>query len=103
MTLTEAQSLIDEYDIRYILAQFVDIHGVAKTKSVPAHCLENVIEDGAGFAGFAVWGLGMEPHGPDFMARGDLDTLTPVLGERQNGQNKSPVASLLTMDLLRYG
>lgn len=78
MTLTEAQSLIDEYDIRYILAQFVDIHGVAKTKSVPAHCLENVIEDGAGFAGFAVWGLGMEPHGPDFMARGDLDTLTPV-------------------------
>ena len=24
---------------------------------------------GVGFAGFAVWGLGMQPHDPDFMAR----------------------------------
>ncbi|MCK5771335.1 type III glutamate--ammonia ligase [Algiphilus sp.] len=72
------ESLIAEHEIRFVLAQFVDIHGVAKTKSVPAHCLMDVVEEGAGFAGFAVWGLGMGPHGPDFMARGDLDTLTPV-------------------------
>jgi glutamine synthetase len=37
-----------------------------------------VAEEGAGFAGFAISGMGMEPHGPDFMARGDLSTLTPV-------------------------
>ncbi|WP_077530961.1 type III glutamate--ammonia ligase [Vreelandella utahensis] len=74
----DAETLLAENDIHYVLAQFVDIHGVAKTKSVPANCLMNVVEDGAGFAGFAVWGLGIEPHGPDFMARGDLDTLTPI-------------------------
>ncbi len=74
----DAQSLLKDNDVRFVLAQFVDIHGVAKTKSVPAHCLENVITDGAGFAGFAVSGLGMEPHESDFMARGDLNTLTLV-------------------------
>lgn len=78
MTPTQAEHLIERHDIRYILAQFVDIHGVAKTKSVPADCLNTVLEEGAGFAGFAVWGMGMQPHGPDFMAKGDLDTLTPV-------------------------
>lgn len=74
----DIEKFISENDIKYILAQFVDIHGVAKTKSVPAHCLMDVVNSGAGFAGFAVWGLGMEPHGPDFMARGDLDSLSIV-------------------------
>ena len=74
----DVDKLIKENNIKYILAQFVDIHGVAKTKSVPAHYLNDVVEKGAGFAGFAVWGLGMEPHGPDFLARGDLDTLSIV-------------------------
>ncbi|PPC79171.1 type III glutamate--ammonia ligase [Pokkaliibacter plantistimulans] len=74
----ETQQIIDKHGIRYVLAQFVDIHGAAKTKSVPINGLEAVAETGAGFAGFAVWGLGMEPHGPDYMARGDLSSLTPV-------------------------
>jgi glutamine synthetase len=75
---TDIDKFISDNKIKYILAQFVDIHGVAKTKSVPAHCLTDVVEKGAGFAGFAVWGLGMEPHGPDFLARGDLKTLSIV-------------------------
>ena len=75
---TEHEKFLSDNGIKYILAQFVDIHGVAKTKSVPAHCLDEVVESGAGFAGFAVWGMGMEPHGPDFMARGDLNTLSVV-------------------------
>lgn len=78
MLPAETQKLIDQHGIKYVLAQFVDIHGSAKTKSVPVSGLEAVAEDGAGFAGFALWGMGMEPHGPDFMAVGDLSTLTPV-------------------------
>lgn len=78
MTPSEMKHFIDSNNIKYVLAQFVDIHGVAKTKSVPASCLGSIVETGAGFAGFAVWGMGMEPHGPDFMARGDIATLTKV-------------------------
>jgi glutamine synthetase len=74
----DVDKFLTDNSIKYILAQFVDIHGVAKTKSVPVNCLNDVVENGAGFAGFAVWGLGMEPHGPDFLARGDIDTLSIV-------------------------
>lgn len=78
MTPEASKKFLEDNNVRYLLAQFVDIHGCAKTKSVPASCLQDVVEKGAGFAGFAVCGLGMEPHGPDFMARGDLSTLSLV-------------------------
>lgn len=78
MNLEAAKQFLSDNGVKYVLAQFVDIHGVAKTKSVPAAKIADVIEEGAGFAGFAAWGLGMEPHSPDFMARGDLNTLSLV-------------------------
>ncbi|HXH01711.1 MAG TPA: type III glutamate--ammonia ligase [Candidatus Competibacteraceae bacterium] len=77
-TLGEAKAFLKQAGVKYLLAQFVDIHGAAKTKAVPVQHLDMVVEDGAGFAGFAVWGLGMEPNGPDYMARGDLSTLSLV-------------------------
>lgn len=78
MNPSEAKSFLENNDVKFILAQFVDIHGVAKTKAVPAAFLDSVLEDGAGFAGFAVWGLRMGPHEADYMARGDLNTLSLV-------------------------
>lgn len=35
MLPAETQRIIDKHGIKYVLAQFVDIHGAAKTKSVP--------------------------------------------------------------------
>ena len=64
--------------VEFILAQFVDMHGAAKVKMVPASCLDDVIDDGAGFAGAAVWGVGQGPHSHDMMARIDLETYTPL-------------------------
>jgi len=78
MTPAEAKQWLEANHIKYILAQFVDIHGSAKAKAVPAEHLEMVLTDGAGFAGFALWGFGMGPHGPDYMAVGDLSTLMPI-------------------------
>ncbi len=78
MNLSTAKQFIQEHAVKYVLAQFVDIHGVAKAKSVPAEHLDMIVNEGAGFAGFAVWGLGMGPHGPDYMARADLSTLSAL-------------------------
>lgn len=78
MTPEQAAGFLRDHKIKFVLAQFVDIHGVAKTKSVPASHLADILEGGAGFAGFAVWGLGQEPHDPDYMAVGDLATLSLV-------------------------
>ncbi|MEX2285462.1 MAG: type III glutamate--ammonia ligase [Planctomycetaceae bacterium] len=65
-------------NIEYILVQFVDIHGSAKVKMVPAACLDDAIDVGAGFAGAAVWGLGQGPHSHDMLARIDLESYTPL-------------------------
>ena len=74
----EAVAKLRANDIQYVLAQFVDIHGAAKAKAVPIEHLDMVLGDGAGFAGFALWGFGMGPHGPDYMAVGDKATLRPL-------------------------
>lgn len=78
MNAVQARKFLKDHAIRYVLAQFVDIHGVAKTKSVPVSHFDEILKDGAGFAGFAVWGMGMAPHDPDYMGVGDLSTLSLV-------------------------
>ena len=74
MNLAEAKKFLARHQVKSVLAQFVDIHGTAKAKAVPAAHFEDILNAGAGFAGFAVWGLGIEPHGPDYMAVGELGT-----------------------------
>ncbi len=76
MNLKQAQKFLKDNHVSFVLAQFVDIHGVAKTKSVPVSHFEDLLTTGAGFAGYAVWGMGMGPHDADYMAIGDLGTLT---------------------------
>jgi hypothetical protein len=78
MNRDQAKQFFAQHGIRYVLAQFVDIHGSAKAKAVPVEHLEMVLTDGAGFAGFALWGFGMGPEGPDYMAVGDLSTLQAI-------------------------
>jgi glutamine synthetase len=78
MNREQAREFIERHKIRYLLAQFVDIHGAAKAKAVPVEHLDMVLTDGAGFAGFALWGFGMGPEGPDYMAVGDLSTLQNI-------------------------
>ncbi len=77
-TREEVRELMDRDGIEYLLAQFVDINGSPKVKMVPASHLDDVIDDGAGFAGAAVLGLGQGPHSHDMMARIDLDTYSPT-------------------------
>lgn len=74
-SLAEAKKFLKDNNVKYVLAQFVDIHGVAKVKSVPAAHLEDILKAGAGFAGGAIWGMGIAPNGPDYMAVGELSTL----------------------------
>jgi glutamine synthetase len=78
MSPQAARKFLKDHHVKYILAQFVDIHGAAKAKAVPVDHLDMVLDDGAGFAGFALWGFGMGPHGPDYMAVGDLSTLSLI-------------------------
>ncbi len=77
-TLDELRKRLTEDGVQYILAQFVNIHGSAKVKMVPARNVDDILTDGAGFAGGAVWGVGQEAHSHDMMGRGDPSSYTPI-------------------------
>lgn len=76
--LATAQQWLIDNRVEYLLAQFVDIHGTAKTKMVPARHLDLITKTGAGFSGYAIWGTGIARNGGDYYARADLSTLSLV-------------------------
>jgi glutamine synthetase len=65
-----------EQNLEFFFAQFVDMHGKPNAKLVPAHHLDDLLAEGAGFAGFAAGDMGQGPHDPDLIAMPDPSTLT---------------------------
>ncbi|WP_422565482.1 type III glutamate--ammonia ligase [Ideonella sp.] len=49
--------------VHTVLAQFTDVHGVAKGKYVPLAHLPDLLSTGAGFAGPSIWGTGLPRTG----------------------------------------
>lgn len=76
MTREEAGARLAAEGARYLLAQFVDMHGAPKVKMCPVGAFGALVDDGAGFAGAAVWGMGQGPHSHDMMARIDPASYT---------------------------
>lgn len=77
-TRDEVKKQLQKDGIEFILVQFVDLTGAAKVKMIPVTSLDDAIDEGAGFAGAAVWGMGQGPQSHDMMARADVDSYTPV-------------------------
>ena len=63
--------------VHSLLAQFTDIHGVARGKLVPLNQLEVLMTEGVGFAGPSIWGTGLPRTGPraEYYGRGQIDTV----------------------------
>ncbi len=64
--------------IEFFFAQFVDMHAKPSAKLVPMSNFDGMVNDGAGFAGFAAGPIGQTPASPDMMAIPDLNSYTPV-------------------------
>jgi glutamine synthetase len=83
-TTTSAPSLedirrqSDERGVQFYFAQFVDMYARPSAKLVPAQNLDALVEEGAGFAGFAAGEIGQLPSDPDIAAMPDLRSYTPV-------------------------
>ena len=74
----EVKNRLDDDNIEFLLAQFVDINGSPKVKMVPVASFDDIVDEGAGFAGAALDGMGQGPHSHDMLARPDLDSYTPL-------------------------
>jgi glutamine synthetase len=66
--------------VRFVFAQFTDIHGAAKGKLIPLTHLDDIVSPGAGFSGPSIWGTGLPRNGPrsEYYGRADLATLQPM-------------------------
>lgn len=63
--------------VHSLLAQFTDVHGVARGKLVPLHQLELLMTEGVGFAGPSIWGTGLPRTGPqaEYYGRGQIESI----------------------------
>jgi len=79
-TVTDTIEHFAALGIHSVLAQFCDIHGVARGKLVPLALLGECVEAGAGFSGPSIWGTGLPRQGPrsEYYGRVQLDTLRPL-------------------------
>src|SRR5438874_2483954 len=76
--LEEIQKIAKGRGVEFFFAQFVDMYGRPSAKLVPARNLDDLVAEGAGFAGFAAGEIGQLPSDPDIAAMPDLDSLTLV-------------------------
>src|SRR6266566_3105841 len=76
--LEEIRKITQGRGVEFFFAQFVDMYGRPSAKLVPAANLDDLVNEGAGFAGFAAGEIGQLPSDPDIAAMPDLDSLTLV-------------------------
>jgi glutamine synthetase len=76
--LDEIKRVVQERGVEFFFAQFVDLYGRPSAKLVPAANLDDLVAEGAGFAGFAAGEIGQVPSDPDIAAIPDLASFTPV-------------------------
>jgi glutamine synthetase len=77
-TLDEIRAQSEKLGIEFYFAQFVDMYARPSAKLIPFSNLDDFVENGAGFAGFAAGEIGQVPSDPDIAAIPDLDSFTPV-------------------------
>jgi glutamine synthetase len=81
-TIDEIRQRADERGVEFYFAQFVDMYARPSAKLIPAAHLDELVNEGAGFAGFAAGEIGQLPSDPDIAAMPDLASYTPVPWEQ---------------------
>jgi glutamine synthetase len=79
----DVRRIVKDGGVEFLFAQFVDMHGKPSAKLVPADHLDDLLGEGAGFAGFAAGDIGQGPDDPDIIAVPDPRSFT-ILPWRKN-------------------
>ena len=76
MTPDELKARIHDDGVEFIYAMFVEMHGKPCAKLVPVSAIDDLLEVGAGFAGFAAGPMSQTPADPDILALPDPASYT---------------------------
>ena len=71
-------TLAERSGTKFVLAMFADLNGKPCAKLVPAQAIGQLVDEGVGFAGYAVGAIGQDPKDPDLMAMPDAASFTPI-------------------------
>ena len=76
--MKDLKERLTDQGVHTLIAQFTDIHGVARGKYVPLAHLDDLLTEGAGFSGPSIAGSGLPRCGPrsEYWARGAASTAT---------------------------
>lgn len=85
-TVEDVRRISNERGIEFYFAQFVDLYARPSAKLIPAANLDDLLTEGAGFAGFAAGELGQTPGDPDIAAMPDPASFTPVPWQQNLGR-----------------
>lgn len=85
-TVDDVRRISEERGIEFYFAQFVDLYARPSAKLVPAANLDDLLAEGAGFAGFAAGEIGQAPSDPDIAAVPDPASFTPVPWQQNLGR-----------------
>jgi len=72
-TIRRTQEQLRGKGVKYCIGAYVDIHGVPKGKVVPLDHLEQMAGGSERYTGYALDGLGQEPHDDEITSVPDLD------------------------------
>jgi glutamine synthetase len=77
-TADDVRKAVKDEGIEFLFANFVDMHARPSAKLIPAEKIDDLLEDGAGFAGFAAGDIGQQPNDPDMIAMPDVGSFTKL-------------------------
>ncbi len=77
-TVEDIREKVGSGELKFFFAQFVDMYARPSAKLVPAQHLDDLLAEGAGFAGFAAGEIGQMPSDPDIAAVPDVASFTQL-------------------------
>ena len=75
-TADDVRAAVADRGIEFLFAQFVDLYARPSAKLIPSANLDDLLEEGAGFAGFAAGEIGQLPSDPSLTSYSGV-SLTP--------------------------
>jgi glutamine synthetase len=85
-TVEDIRDKVGSGELKFFFAQFVDMYARPSAKLVPAQNLDDLLTEGAGFAGFAAGEIGQVPSDPDIAAVPDVASFTQLPWEPSVGR-----------------